>query len=120
MYQATVDYKVSDAIWKVVMNHNKGNPVSRSQLVQAVARLGFPTHERQIRENIKQMRRDGYLILSMPGEGGGYYASRSRAEYEEFMQMEFNAKITDMLETKRAMDRSANQAYGLNLQQSLF
>ena len=73
-----------------------------------------------MREAIKQLRRQGHLICSMPGVDGGYYMAKSSAEYEEFRQVEFNAKITDMLETLRAMDAGARSQFGNGLQMGLF
>ena len=120
MYEPVVDYQLSDAIRKVVSNYRKDKPIGRNALVRTVSLMGFPSNERQVRENIKQLRREGHLILSMPGEGGGYYMAQSQADYDEFMHQEFNAKITDMLETKRAMDSSAMRAFGSCGQASLF
>lgn len=107
-------------VLKMLRFYTRSKPVSRTELVKSVVRMGFLTGERQVREAIKQLRRRGHLICSMPGTDGGYYMATTREEYEEFRRIEFNAKITDMLETLRAMDASARDKFGDNLQMGLF
>lgn len=94
--------------------------VGRKELTALVGRLGFHAHERQVRETIKQLRRDGHLICSAAGEDGGYYMAKDRQEYNEFRQAEFAAKIVDMNETLRAMDAAAERQFGKAMQKSLF
>lgn len=72
-----------------------------------------------MRDLISQMRKDGVLILSVSKTGGGYYMSRSMDEYQEFRRIKFWAHIEDMLETVRAMDRSAVQLYDTGIQERL-
>lgn len=45
--------------------------IGRSDLLAEVKRRGIATNERQVREAIKQLRRQGHLICSAPGEDGG-------------------------------------------------
>lgn len=108
------------AVLKALRYYTRSNPISRNNLVFMVERMGFRASERQVREAIKQLRRQHHLICSMPGVDGGYYMAKTRAEYEEFRQVEFNAKITDMLETLRAMDAGAHSQFGEGMQMGLF
>lgn len=102
------------AIARVLSFHKgKANAIGRKDLVNAVHQSGFSTaHERQVREIIKQLRRGGHVICSMPGEDGGYYLCESLGEYREFKQKEFISKICDMEETIFAMDKAARQQFG--------
>ncbi len=100
------------AILRIVTQYTRANPISRGNLTAHCAMLGVRTTERVVREAIKQLRRQGHLIGSAAGEDGGYYMVRTRDEYEEFMRIEFGAKIYDMLETKSAMDKSAREQFG--------
>lgn len=86
------------------------NAISRRDLCAALAcrRLS----ERQVREQIRLLRRAGHLIGSAPGEDGGYYLITTLEEFNQFMQMEYLAKIKDMSETAHAMTRAANQVWG--------
>lgn len=109
------------AILRVLASHiGRENAVGRRELTASVSRLGFRAHERQVREAIKNLRREGFLICSAAGEDGGYYMAKDRQEYDEFRQVEFAAKITDMSETMRAMDRAAERVFGKIIQQSFF
>lgn len=94
--------------------------ISRGQLVTTVGRLGFGAHERQIRVVIKELRRQGHLICSAAGDKGGYWMAADRKEFEAFGHQEFEAKISDMSETWRAMQKAADQKFGTSVQERLF
>jgi predicted DNA-binding transcriptional regulator YafY len=98
----------------------RDNAISRNDLVTALAECGFHVSERQARACISQFRKSGVLIGSLPGVNGGYYMIQSLAEFDEFKRTEYLAKIRDMQETLAAMDATARQQYGENLQPSLF
>ena len=97
----------------------KQNVISRTMLVWQLAGIGVRAEERSVRECIKQLRRVGHLICSMPGTGGGYYMAESKAEFDEFIQTEFDAKIHDMLVTTAAMKQSARVQFGEGVQMEL-
>lgn len=109
-----------NAVWTIVKQYDKREPISRGELVSKVRRLGFDISERQVREVIKQLRRKEYLICSTPGNNGGYYLAASLADYEEFDRLEYGAKIADMAETRAAMKRAATRQFGTVYQQSMF
>jgi DNA-binding transcriptional regulator PaaX len=117
----TIEPGLDRAILHALQFHiNRGNAVSRTELVTACKMQGFNAHERQVREEIKQLRRAGQLIGSAPGEDGGYYMITTLAEFEEFKHMEFIAKISDMETTLKAMTRAAKEQFGDGIQISLF
>ena len=96
------------AILRTLSFHRgRSNPISRTDLVKAVRM--YSASERQIREQIKQLRRAGYLIGSAPGSDGGYYFITSLDEFNDFMHTEYMAKIKDMRETVNAMNEAARQ-----------
>jgi hypothetical protein len=86
--------------------------IGRLNLVLEVRKIGYAVVERQVRETIHELRRQGFLICSAPGADGGYYIAENRQEYLDFKQAEFDAKITDMAETVRAMDAAASDQFG--------
>lgn len=98
----------------------RSKAIGRGLLVQTVGKLGFSAHERQIREMIKELRRQGHLICSAAGSNGGYWMAADRKEFEEFGRQEFEAKIIDMSETWRAMQKAADQQFGTVVQERLF
>lgn len=86
--------------------------ISRGQLVARLITRGFKDlHERQMRECIKYLRRNGYLICSAPGTNGGYYMPETKEEFDEFDHIEFGAKISDMNETRQAMLKTADSYF---------
>jgi len=93
--------------------------IGRNELTALVRRLGQPASERQVREVIKHLRRQGYLICSAPGADGGYYWADTLEEYREFRNMEYAAKIADMSETLRKMDQAAEKIFGDSFQMKL-
>ncbi|MEN6481670.1 MAG: hypothetical protein ABFD29_05795 [Anaerolineaceae bacterium] len=108
------------AVLRVISKITAEKPISRDKLVIGVHSLGFAANERQIRETIKKLRRQGYLICATPGENGGYYMAMNASEYQDFRNSEYAAKIKDMSETMRAMDQAAKQQFGDGVQIGLF
>ena len=100
------------AVLKVISKYGSSRPISRGELVLHVTQSGFCASERQVRETIKTLRRQGHLICSTPGTDGGYYMAQIRIEYDNFRQAEFAAKISDMAETMRTMDAAARAQFG--------
>jgi DNA-binding transcriptional regulator PaaX len=112
---------IDRAILRVLTFHQgKANAIGRGNLVKELTLSGFRAHERQVREMIKTMRRDGQLICSAPGEDGGYYLAQDKTEFEEFANSEFKSKISDMSETLHAMQAAAAAQFGQAHQTSLF
>ena len=61
---------------------------------------------------IKQLRRFGHMIGSAAGENGGYYLITTPEELQEFLRIEFLAKIDDMRQTVEAITNAASQRWG--------
>jgi hypothetical protein len=97
-----------------VISYHAGRPraISRGELLIAVRRLGFDVDERVLRAQINNLRKDGHLILSTGGVGGGYWLAANRDEYEEFKNREYLARIKDLGEQVAAMDRGAQERFG--------
>jgi hypothetical protein len=119
-YVPNIPEGLDAAVLAVFEKHTgKQNVISRTMLVWQLAGIGVRAEERLVRECIKQLRRVGHLICSMPGSGGGYYMAESKAEFDEFIQTEFDAKIHDMLVTTAAMKQSARVRFGEGVQMEL-
>ena len=108
-----------DVILKIVSKRTVNNPITLTQLTAELAFWACVLSERQVRQAISEMRKDGVLILSVSKTGGGYWLARSLDEYLQFRQIKFNAQILDMLQTLRAMDASAEKQFN-GLQMRLF
>lgn len=115
-----VPYGLGDAVLEVLSNHRGiENAIGRGTLVWHLRTMGYPYHERIVRECIKQLRRAGNLICSVPGEHGGYYLATSREEFLEFDRIELGAKIADMNETRKAMWKAMQEQFGEAVQERL-
>jgi len=115
-----MEYQGLDQAVLRVLTQYKGreHAVSRTDLVFKLR--SYDLHERQVRELIKELRRSGHLIGSAPGYDGGYYMIQSAEEFQDFMTMEYQAKINDMRVTAQAMTKQANRVWGNALQPKLF
>jgi predicted DNA-binding transcriptional regulator YafY len=89
----------------------KAHAISRYALLNRMQSAGFDISERELREDIKQLRRAGKLICSTPGEGGGYYLATSPEEVEEFLDTELRAKRDDLSQTIHAIEQSAHRTF---------
>ncbi len=107
------------AVLRVVSGYQAALPIGRVRMVYNVGLAGFHVSERQVREAIKGLRRQGHLICSTPGENGGYYMASTLEEYREFRKNEYAAKIADMAETMQAMDAAARAQFGDGFQLGL-
>jgi DNA-binding transcriptional regulator PaaX len=86
--------------------------ISRGELVARVSHAICGVPERLVRRAIHELRRQGWLICSAPGEDGGYYMADSLAEFDEFIARELHPKAMDMLETENIMRQAARQKFG--------
>lgn len=89
----------------------KDKAISRYALLNRMQSAGFDISERELREDIKQLRRAGKLICSTPGTDGGYYMATTNEEVEEFLDTELRAKRNDLSETIRAIEQSAHHTF---------
>lgn len=119
-YIGVIEPGLISSIVRTVNRYTVHGPIGRGDLVHAIKVAGHKTDERTVREAIKTARRMGQLICSAAGTNGGYYMARDMDEYKDFKAREFMAKVTDMLETVRAMDRSAEREFGSLQQTGLF
>ena len=115
----------------VVLSFHLGhhNPISPSALCAALRELGI--NDRQLRDQIRHLRRSGHLIGSVGGEAdhpertpscargnskdlekGGYFLITTPEELDDFLRTEYLAKINDMQETVKEMTKAASQRWG--------
>jgi hypothetical protein len=74
--------------------------------------------DREIRESVARLRRQGKPICDM-GDGRGRFLAATLAEYQAF-RLHYGGRAFEVLETLREMDKSAEQIWVTNpLQPSL-
>ena len=124
-YQDIIDsmpYGLEKHILTALSNRvGKDNAIKRYDLLSVINSIpGFDkTSDRQLRKSINDLRKGGQLIASLATEDGGYYVCANLEEYYEFANRELGAKIRDMSETLREMEKAARQQFGDSFQPSL-
>jgi len=118
---SSLPFGLDRALLRVLSFHNgRENAIGRGEVVDTLKRHGFDVHERQARQAIHDLRRDGHLICSAPGENGGYYMATSNREVNDFIQREIHPKAMDLLETEKSIREAAKKKFGEGYQESLF
>ncbi len=105
-------------LFDLIKGHREENPIRRESLVKQMNAKGYGLGDRAMRNLVTRLRKMGYLICSTPY--GGYYVAATMREYDDFKRREYKAKILDMAETMRAMDRAAVDQFGEQTQLELF
>ena len=101
--------------------------ITRTELVQTVRAIwylhggslpgkgqnsGSAPGDRRIRNTIRDLRRDGALILSTGGRKGGYWKATSLAEVREFCEAELEARAKDLFWTASQLEAAALVEFG--------
>ena len=95
--------------------------ISRGALVHMCASMGFSVHERAMRAAINQLRKQGHMICSTGGEGGGYYMATNWLELTDYLESEVRPRALDLLEQEKALQQAAEKTWGQYAkQESLF
>ncbi len=97
-----------------VLSYRSGKvaAIGRGELVTELQKVLGDVQERQVRRCIHDLRRQGHLICSTPGEAGGYYLPKTMDEFQEFIDREIHPKALDLLETEKVMKEAARQLFG--------
>lgn len=118
---SAMPFGLDRALLRVLSFHNgRENAIGRGAMVETLKAHGFDVSERQARQAIHDMRREGHLICSAPGENGGYFMAESRRDVDEFIDREIHPKAMDLLETEKSIRESAKRKFGEGYQESLF
>lgn len=109
---------IDRGIMSVLRFHvGKERAIQKGEILEGMKRMGYYCHERQFRERIHELRRQGWLIASLSADG--YYLVANKIEYSEFRESEFTARIDDLSITRSAMDTAARQQFGEAVQVGL-
>ena len=101
------------AILRILSFHQgRKQAISRGRFVGDLARVGFGVNERAMRACINELRKDGHLICSTGGEGGGYYLPEDWNELAEFIERELHPRAMDLLEQEKALRAEAEKRWG--------
>lgn len=98
--------------------------ITREALVSKVAFYWYflgnpvdPPGDRKIRNTVRELRREGALILSTGGTEGGYWLAETPEEVQAFVKKELWSRAIDLFTTAAAMTRASVKVFGgqLNL-----
>jgi hypothetical protein len=73
--------------------------------------------DRQIRESVERLRKNGILVCDM-ADGTGRFLAKSLEEYQSF-RMKYGSRAFTVIETLREMDKSSESQWGNVLQPRL-
>ena len=86
--------------------------MTKDRLLDELARAGFYMTEREFREEVAALRKQGMLIGSSARSNPGYYIIANMDEFDDFAATELLARIKDLQETYRAMSGAAQTQFG--------
>ena len=86
--------------------------MTKDRLLDELARAGFYMTEREFREEVAALRKQGMLIGSSARSNPGYYIIANMGEFDDFAATELLARIKDLQETYRAMSGAAQTQFG--------
>lgn len=119
------DEQLDAEVLFVLKQHvGKKNPIGRWALVSKIFGAVLPQFQndsnvadRQVRESVNRLRKQGVLICDM-GDGLGRYLAETLEEYQAF-RLRYGSRAYEVLETLREMDKSAEREFGNALQPRL-
>src|SRR5512139_3062396 len=101
------------AVLRVLGFHQgRDQAIGRRDLLAAVAQHGFVVHERALRAQINELRKEGHPICSTGGEDGGYWMAANWDELNEFADRELHSRAMDLLEVERALREAGERRWG--------
>ena len=93
----------------------RDNAIPRSALLEHMK--PFSICDRVMRAQINLLRKQGALICSCGGHGGGYYLARDWNELEDYIGNELHPRAMDLLEQEQALKVGAKREWGENTSQ---
>ena len=95
----------------------KNKAIPRSDLLEKLKMMGWETNDRTMRSQINLLRKQGALICSCGGHGGGYYLARNWNELDDYIGQELRPRAMDLLEQEKALKTGARREWGENSSQ---
>ena len=102
-----------------ILRYHKGreNAIPRDDLLEMLKMHGWSPVDRSVRAQINLLRKDGHLICSAGGHGGGYYLARDWSELEDYIGQELKPRALDLLEQEKALRLGGRREWGINSSQ---
>jgi len=104
--------ELKDNVLSILESHvGAGTAIKAGDIARALGLRGKYA-DRPVREAIKELRRDGYLIISSVRKPYGYFLAASEEEWKAFRDSNLKPRALDILETASAMGRAAQERWG--------
>jgi hypothetical protein len=101
--------ELKPVVYEIIRNHiGQTNAIKAGDIAD---RLG-QSNDRLVREAVRQLRKDGKLILSSCKPPYGYYIAANPNEWVEFRDTNLKPRALDILQTSRAMGQAARIRFG--------
>lgn len=101
--------ELKPAVHEIIQHHiGQENAIKAGDIAK---RLGL-SNDRLVREAVRQLRKDGRLILSTCKPPYGYYIAADIGEWFEFRDSNLKPRALDILQTSRAMGQAAMIRFG--------
>lgn len=111
----TINPKFTRSLLSTLQFHiGRDNAIPRSDLLEKLKMMGWDTGDRVMRAQINLLRKQGALICSAGGHGGGYYLARNWGELEDYVNQELRPRAMDLLEQEKALMTGARREWGEN------
>ena len=115
---ATMPQGLEKAVVQVLKYHvGKEQAIKKDAILADLKNMGYTPHERQFRDAVRNLRRDGWLVGSFSADG--YFLIANKAEFDQFANTEIRPRIADLSETLSAMETAARQRFGEAVQVGL-
>jgi hypothetical protein len=100
------------AVLDILVSHvGACDPIKARDIARRLGRTGRYA-DRPIREAIRALRKEGFLILSSVRSPAGYFLAANAGEWEQFRDSNLRPRALDILETSRAMGQAAQVRWG--------
>ena len=104
--------ELKEAIVEILQGHvGADSAIKAQQIAKQLNRTGRYA-DRPIREAIRALRQDGWLILSSVGNSPGYFLAETEEEWVKFRDRNLRPRALDILQTARAMGDAAGIRWG--------
>ena len=108
----TLADELKEAIIEILQGHiGADNAIKAQQIAKQLNRTGRYA-DRPIREAIRGLRKDGWLILSSVKKPAGYFLAETEEEWIAFRDRNLRPRALDILQTARAMGDAAGIRWG--------
>ena len=103
---------LKEAIIEILQEHiGADSAIKAQQIAKQLNRTGRYA-DRPVREAIRGLRKDGWLILSSVSSPAGYFLAETEEEWIAFRDRNLRPRALDILETSRAMGDAAGIRWG--------